>query len=253
MPAFRFHRSRRQGAGVVTGPLGRSASQRGRGRGRAHPQRPRSAERAPARHHNPAAVPLDPTVAGSWTPPTPFRPPHTRGPYVAIHMTVLPNGDVIAWPHDYNYFLKYRHAAPYTPDILIWDPTTNQYQHMSLLTDNLFCSGSTFLPDGKLIVLGGHGPAAYPTGGLQTTYGNNHAEIFNYLTDTWQAAQNMEDGRYYSSAITLGTGQVLVVAGYNQEGYNNATIEIYTENQGWRIFPARTQVTIATGIRTSTS
>jgi hypothetical protein len=90
------------------------------------------------------------------------------------------------------------------------------------------------------MILGGHGPAAYPVSGLQTHYGNRFAEIFDYETRTWSRAPNMAEGRYYGSAITLGTGQVIAVAGYNEDGGNNPLIEIYTPGQGWRTLPAAT-------------
>jgi hypothetical protein len=186
------------------------------------------------RHHRRGAGSTDPAVVGSWTPPTPFRPPGAPGPYVAIHMTLLPNGMVLTWPHDYNYFLKYRHAAPYTPDIMLWDPATNTYHALPVLPTNIFCSGSTFLPNGDLIILGGHGPSAIPTGGLQTHYGNHFVEIYDYQTNTWSRGPNMAEGRYYGSAITLGNGEVIAVAGYNEYGGNDPLIELYTPGQGWR-------------------
>jgi hypothetical protein len=179
----------------------------------------------------------DPAFVGSWTPPTMFRPPHAKGAYVAIHMTVLPNGEVLTWPHNYNYFLATNHAAPSTPNLLLWDPTTNQYQHMNLPQSNIFCSGSTWLPDGRLMVLGGHGKAAIPVAGAQTAYGNNHVMIYDYRTNTWTKGPDMSTGRYYGSAITLGTGQVLVVAGYNEDGWNASQVELYTDGQGFRVLP----------------
>ena len=187
-----------------------------------------------------AAPGSDSAVAGSWTRPTPFKPPGARGPYVAIHMSVLPNGMVLSWPHDYNYFLKYRHAAPYTPDIMLWDPATNTYHPLPVLNTNIFCSGSTFLPNGDLIILGGNGPSAIPTGALQTHYGNHFVEIYDYRTNTWSRGPNMAEGRYYGSAITLGNGQVIAVAGYNEDGGNDPLIELYTPGQGWRTLSAAT-------------
>ena len=41
---------------------------------------------------------------------------------MAIHTTLLPNGDVLTWPHAYNYFLATHHASPFTPNIMLWDP-----------------------------------------------------------------------------------------------------------------------------------
>jgi hypothetical protein len=188
-----------------------------------------------------SAVPADPAVVGQWTPPVKFKPPGAHGPFLAVHVTVLPNGDVVSWGHDYNYFLDTKHAARWTPNILLWDPATNQYSSTSLPDDNLFCSGSTFLSDGELIVLGGHGPAAIRVQGLQTAYGQNHAEIYNYSTNTWYKAQNMDMGRYYGSSITLGTGEVLAVSGFTEKGYDNPTIEVYNQNQGWRTLAATTE------------
>jgi hypothetical protein len=182
----------------------------------------------------------NPQVAGSWTRVISFRPPHTSGTYLAIHMTLLPNGDVLSWPHDYNYFLKYRHAAPYTPDIMLWNPATNAYQPLPVLRTNIFCSGSTFLPNGDLIILGGHGPAGIPISGLQTHYGNHFVEIYDYQTNAWSRGPNMAEGRYYGSALTLGTGQVITVAGYDEDGGNDPLIEIYTDGQGWRALRSAT-------------
>jgi hypothetical protein len=195
---------------------------------------------SPLARRRQAAAAGDPALVGSWTPPLSFKPPGAKGPYVAIHMSLLPNGMVLTWPHDYNYFLKYKHAAPYTPDIMLWDPATNQYQALPQLKTNIFCSGSTFLPNGDLIVLGGHGPAAIPVSGLQTHYGNRFAEIFDYRTDTWSRGPNMAEGRYYGSAITLGNGQVIAVAGYNEDGGNDPLIELYTQGQGWSTLSAAT-------------
>jgi hypothetical protein len=200
------------------------------------------------RHHpaaslarrNSGAVAGDPAQVGAWTPPVSFKPPGARGPYVAIHMSLLPDGMVLTWPHDYNYFLEHKHAAPYTPDIMLWDPATNQYQALPELNTNIFCSGSTFLPNGDLMILGGHGPAAIPVSGLQTHYGNHFVEIFNWQTDTWSRGPNMAEGRYYGSAITLGTGQVMAVGGYNQYGGNDPLIEVYTQGQGWHALASAT-------------
>ena len=68
---------------------------------------------------------------------------------------------VLAWPHDYRYFVSAKHAASSTPDILLWDPQTNKYDKMNLPRTNIFCSGHAFLADGRLLVVGGNGTSAY--------------------------------------------------------------------------------------------
>ena len=78
---------------------------------------------------------------------------------VAVHSTVLPTGRVLMWGR----------RIPGDPDLdvhecqpFLFDPATGQSQ----LTDqpksaggadvNLFCAGHAFLPDGRLLVTGGH-------------------------------------------------------------------------------------------------
>lgn len=178
--------------------------------------------------------PMDPTVGGAWTAPVKFRPPGAKGSYLAIHMTLLPNGDVLAWPHDYNYFLKQRRAAPYTPNILLWNPATNQYDHMTLPNANIFCSGSAFLPDGRLVVIGGHGPSEYGNVGGPQRYGTNLTEIYDYRSNSWTDGPPMSEGRYYGSAVTLGSGEILAVSGLTAEGTDNGLPEIFNPVTGWR-------------------
>ena len=71
-------------------------------------------------------------------------------------------------------------------------------------TVNLFCSGHTFLPDGRLMVVGGH---------LFDSQGVNQSCIYDPATDRWTAEALMNNGRWYPSAITLPDGGVLVLSG----------------------------------------
>ena len=218
-----------------------------------HPAAQKSLASALVRHGRRAASP-NPAVSGSWTPPMPFRPPGGRGPYVAIHMSLLPNGMVLSWPHDYNYFLKERHAAPYTPDIMLWDPATKPVPRpCRYSTTNIFCSGSTFLPNGDLIILGGHGPSAIPTAVFKRTTGTIMRRSLITRRTPGRAGPNMAEGRYYGSAITLGNGQVIAIAGYNEYGGNDPLIELYTPGQGWRTLSGEHPDTSRTGIPISTS
>jgi galactose oxidase len=71
-------------------------------------------------------------------------------------------------------------------------------------TVNLFCSGHAFLPDGRLLVAGGH---------LFDSAGVNQATLYDWRTNTWTATAKMSTGRWYPTATTLPDGGVLVVAG----------------------------------------
>jgi hypothetical protein len=82
-----------------------------------------------------------------------------------------------------------------TPQPTLNDGTTNA---------NLFCSGHAFLPDGRLLVAGGH---------LADSHGLNQATIYDPAADTWTPTAVMNDGRWYPTAIALASGNVLVLSG----------------------------------------
>lgn len=202
--------------------------------------RPGRAAKAAAARGGSIRVTGNAAVSGSWTKPTPFKPKGARGQYLATHLNLLPDGRVLAWPHDYRYFLSARQAATSTPDILVWDPATNGYGRMNLPRTNVFCSGQAFLADGRLLVVGGNGPSAYGKAGGPQAYGHNSTEIYDYRTDRWTASQPMDDGRYYASSITLGNGEVLAVSGNTQYGRANTAIEVWKEGRGWRTLKGAT-------------
>jgi galactose oxidase len=80
-------------------------------------------------------------------------------PNVAIHSSVLPDGHVLMWG---------RRDRPEQPlDVhectpFLWDPASGEVSNTpqpELANEtkvNLFCSGHAFLPDGRLLVVGGH-------------------------------------------------------------------------------------------------
>jgi hypothetical protein len=93
----------------------------------------------------------------------------------------------------------------------LWDPetgtsrlTTNQPALKDGGTVNLFCSGHTFLADGRLMVVGGH---------LFDSQGVNQSCIYDPVTDLWTPEALMNNGRWYPSAVTLPDGGVLVLSG----------------------------------------
>jgi hypothetical protein len=82
-----------------------------------------------------------------------------------------------------------------TPRSALDDGTTNA---------NLFCSGHEFLPDGRLLVTGGH---------LADSRGLNQATIYDPSANTWTPTSAMNNGRWYPTAIALPSGSVLTLSG----------------------------------------
>ena len=116
-------------------------------------------------------------------------------PVVAVHAHLLPTGDVLAWS-DYTT----------TGGATIWRPSNNTFTPTTFAAVNLFCSGHTYLADGRLFVTGG-------IVGTQDDLGPTQSEIFNPQTGSWTAAGLMSQGRYYPTMTTLSDGRILVQGG----------------------------------------
>ena len=149
---------------------------------------------------------------GEWAPPyandTPDSPP--------VHAAVLRTGKVLFIPHG--------HFA-HVPDTFLWDPAIGDDPSAFSNTDNqpddnLYCSGHSFLSDGQLLVMGGGGASPADV---------DRAWRYDPVAGTngrWtRTTGDMSYARWYPTAVTLGGGRVLVVAG----SPNHSKVEIYNE------------------------
>jgi galactose oxidase len=145
-------------------------------------------------------------------------------PNVAIHTHVLPNGKVLFWGRrDQPTGSLYEHeCTPY-----VWDPRTGELTPTPQPTRadgtkvNLFCAGHAFLPDGQLLVAGGH---------VTDGDGLDQACVYDYRTNTWTALPVMNERRWYPTATTLSDGTVLVSSGSYK---NNGRVIINDVPQIW--------------------
>src|SRR4051812_9399803 len=147
----------------------------------------------------------DPATCGQWG--AVFKLPN-----VAIHAHVLPTRRVLMWgrrdePKD---SLDVHACTPF-----VWNPATGETTETDRPTRadgtgvNLFCSGHAFLPDGRLLVVGGH---------WADSEGLDQAAVFDPATQSWSATATMNNGRWYPTAITLADGRVLVLSGSYRAG-----------------------------------
>jgi hypothetical protein len=196
----------------------------------------------------------DPKVRGSWE----------LVPYLsevlAVHAAVLHTGEVLFAAGSGNNGVRFN--DPRFGDVakgffcsVVWDPagstpTNPKFFHPDTLPDrqgkvlDFFCGGETFLADGRLIAVGG--TQAYdvdangnPQPGLGFK-GRADSLAFNPTTRGWSALEEMADGRWYPTPITLGDGRVLVGAGLNKRGEPNRQVEVFTPDAGlgaWRQLP----------------
>ncbi len=120
---------------------------------------------------------------------------------IAVHTSVLPNGKVLTWGNT-GLNGNYNQTAA-----RIWDPVSGGLQTVNYLDGNIFCSGHSFLPDGRLLAAGGIANGAFAVG-------INEAALFDYNTNQWsQLPANMNNARWYPTNLTLGNGNTLVWAG----------------------------------------
>jgi PKD repeat protein len=153
---------------------------------------------------------------GTWS-------PVFNWPHVAAHMIGLPDGKVITWTSgDMDHSHK-------TENVHVWDPANpGSFKQVSNNTADVFCAGHSFLPNGDLMVAGGH---------LTVDMGINEAYMFNSGAARWsKTALNMARGRWYPSTVTLGNGDVLVIAGNDENHLPNPLGEVWeASTQRWRL------------------
>lgn len=150
---------------------------------------------------------------------------------VAVHAHVLPSGKVLIWGRR-DRPTQTIHTHECTP--FLWDPKQPgegddaEPAPQPTLADgktkvNLFCSGHTFLPDGRLLVVGGH---------LFDGEGIQQATLYDFKTNTWTATSLMNDGRWYPTATSLPDGDVLVTSGSVAEEHSlNAVPQVWRDGK----------------------
>jgi hypothetical protein len=140
-------------------------------------------------------------TVGKWDPPT------YNMPIIGLHLSYLMSGKALLWGHG---------GEPQ-----LWEPgggftqvTNNTCTNPS--TCELFCSGHTFLADGRLLVAGGHNESLGDFNGIR------QASIFNGTS--WSATGSMSYPRWYPTLVELENGDVVAISGTTDSPTNIATI-----------------------------
>ena len=116
-------------------------------------------------------------------------------PVVGIHVSLLPTGRVLLWGRE--------------GESQLWDPANPGAGFVQVSAPyEVFCSGHSFLPDGRLLVAGGHSTG---TSGIPRTV------LFDPASGTWSITGSMAQGRYYPTTTVLPNGEVLAVSGSDEQ------------------------------------
>ncbi len=134
---------------------------------------------------------------GSWSPTFPW-------PVVALHASLMPNGRVLSWGH--------------AGEPQVWDPATGEFTEVAGPIE-LFCAGHALLPDGRVLVTGGH---------IAADRGFPDVNIFTPSTQSWSSGAPMRRGRWYPTTITLANGSVAIIAGRDEASAEVAEPEIWS-------------------------
>lgn len=130
-------------------------------------------------------VPPDPAVAGSSS--VRYKPP-----IVSIHAAVVRSDKLVVWGNtDFD-------ASAGTEASV--DLATGA-SHFPAQHHHLFCSGHAFLPDGRILTMGGH------------MEGLTGVHRYHPDDDFWEHVTEMEAGRWYPTCTALPNGQVLTMSG----------------------------------------
>jgi galactose oxidase-like protein/List-Bact-rpt repeat protein len=143
-------------------------------------------------------------TVGKWDPPA-------STPVIGLHLSHLSNGRVLLWGHG---------GEPQ-----IWNPSGGGFTQVTNntctnpSTCELFCSGHTFLKDGRLLVAGGHNEALGDGNGLK------QSSIFNGTS--WSATGSMTYARWYPTLVELENGDVVALSGSQDPSTKAAIPERY--------------------------
>jgi FtsP/CotA-like multicopper oxidase with cupredoxin domain len=162
---------------------------------------------------------------------------------LAVHGAVLHTGKVFFMAGSGNSVPK--HAA-HEFRAVIWDYENGGFKTLQTSTD-IFCTGHSFLPDGRLVIAGGtldYQSGDADKGTLKGFTGACEAYLLDPLLEDFIRVASMRDGRWYPSLITLADGRVLATSGLstalqapdakgNQFSKINEEHEIYSESASW--------------------
>lgn len=181
------------------------------------------------------------SVVGSWS-------SVINLPIAPIHLHLLPNSKVLGWS-------GYTYPNLATSEYIIWDPANPNATLSAAVPpsniNNLFCSGHSFLPDGRLLITGGQN-------GANLTEGIPDATIYDYKAQTWTRVPNMNKGRWYPTNVSLSNGEQLTLSGGyvvpapspSPVNFTNNEVELYRPGSAtWRLYnPSVLDYPIAVGL-----
>lgn len=166
---------------------------------------------------------LSGAIYGEWSDAGPIEDPTSHAAITVVHAAMLRTGWVM--------FIEKACTIPVLSRTPIWNRATNEVRLPTPPTDNLYCSGHSFLSDGKLLVVGGggeNGQTTHPNMGWKFDPANGPAGTWEPTRDSSNNRTYMNRDRWYPTVVTLGDepGRVFIASGFPSQ------MEIYSESSG---------------------
>jgi hypothetical protein len=145
-----------------------------------------------------------PPNLGEWTAPQNLG-------MVPIHAALLRTGHVLFF------------GLPSPSPARLYDPIANSVTDATApFAIDIFCSGQSILPDGRLMIAGGMNDETYPPPkGIYTL------TLFDPVTSVWSQGPPMSYARWYPTTVPMPDGTIFVLGGTDQTG---TKIQVATES-----------------------
>ncbi|WP_197060675.1 discoidin domain-containing protein [Arthrobacter sp. L77] len=153
--------------------------------------------------------------AGSWGPTINF-------PLVPAAAALLPGNKLLTWsaysPTTFGGSRGYTQTS-------ILDLTTGEVSQSQISNTghDMFCPGTSMLPDGTIMVSGGSN--------------SSKTSLYNPTTNAWTPGPDMKIPRGYQSNVTTSTGEVFTIGGSWSGGSAPKHGEVWSAAGGWRTLP----------------
>lgn len=144
--------------------------------------------------------------------------PVVRLPLVPAAGAQLADGRVLLWAANSGFTFN---GSGRTQTVL-FDPNSlsSVSREVTETGHDMFCPGTSRLPDGRLLVSGG--------------YDSGVSSMYDPQANSWSRVQSMQVPRGYQGSTPLADGTVLVLGGSWSGGYGGKDGEIFTPGSGWR-------------------
>jgi len=140
-------------------------------------------------------------------------------PLVPASAANLPDGRVLLWSAEERFSFGAATGRTYT---ITLDPASGTVSERTVTESghNMFCPGTAYLPDGRLLINGGISAA--------------NTSLYDPATGTWSRGATMKIARGYNASTALQDGSVLTLGGSWSGGSGNKHGEVWTAAAGWR-------------------